>query len=574
MFWDGSRWLAESPTPTKAPTNHPYGKLRDLIATGVMAIVLAGSVIPSSQVDAGSTNLSTSPSTGAVGARISVSGQHLPVRSVIQLTWDGLAAGLPTGTTSASGRLALVMIVPASTPGSHLLGALVVSRQSRTPNLTTPTSAVIETSFAVVAGSPTSQPTPTSTPGATVFETASPTATPAPTAVPTAAPTPVVTAAPTSAPTPVPTAVPTPGPTARPTTTPSPTAAPTPRPTTAPTATPRPTAAPTPNPTPAPTPKPTAAPTPKPTVAPTPTPASGVVEFTGDSSGTNDVSASIATFLNNNKGKTVGFKAGATYRVDNRIQVSGWSGTILGRDATFRRFATSAGRDSILRLIGGSSVRIDNLNLRGPATLSNVTNWTSWGREDEHALFIDSGTNITVVGGSFTNTWGDGIYIRERDATYGVPNGVVLDGVVTDTNVRNGVSVTNGRNITLKNCRSSHSGLTGFDAEPNRTTDVIDNITIRNCEFRTFNAGNTPSASGNGYAIYASAGAAPSTDFVIDNNWFDRGAIYAVAPAGTRNQRITITNNTAGSVGLASIGRTDGLIFTGNTSITKQIVAP
>jgi hypothetical protein len=569
MFWDGSRWLTESPAPTKAPSNHPYGKIRDLIATGVMAIVLAGSVIPSSQVDAGSTNLSTSPSTGAVGARIAVSGQHLPVRSVIQLTWDGLATGLPSGTTSASGRLALVLIVPASTPGSHKLGAIVVSRQSRTPNLTTPTGSVIETSFAVVAASETNQPTPTGTPGATVFETATPTATPAPTPIVTAAPTPVTTFAPTPAPTARPTT--TPSPTAAPT--PDPTAAPTPRPTTAPT--PAPTAAPTPRPTVAPTPAPTAAPTPKPTVAPTPTPASGVVEFTGDSSGTTDVSASIATFLNNNKGKTVGFKAGATYRVDNRVQVSGWSGTIVGRDATFRRFATDAGRDSILRLIGGSSVRIENLNLRGPATLSNVTNWTSWGREDEHALFIDSGTNITVVGGSFTNTWGDGIYIREREnSSYGIPNGVILDGVVTDINVRNGVSVTNGRNITLKNCRSSHSGLTGFDAEPNRSTDVIDNITIRNCEFRTFNAGNTPSASGAGYGIYASAGAAPSTDFVIDNNWFDRGAIYAIAPAGTRNQRITITNNSAGSVGLATIGRTDSLIFTGNTSITKQIVAP
>jgi len=287
------------------------------------------------------------------------------------------------------------------------------------------------------------------------------------------------------------------------------------------------------------------------------------------------VSAAIATFLNNNKGKTVGFKSGGTYHVDTRIQVTGWSGTIIGRGATFRRYATDAGRDAILRLIGGSGVRIEDLNIRGPASLSNVTNWTSWAREDEHALFIDSGTNITVVGGSFTHTWGDGIYIREREnSSYGIPNGVVLDGVALDTNVRNGVSVTNGRNITLKNCTSANSGLTGFDAEPNRTTDVIDNIAIRNCEFRTFNAGHTPSSSGSGYAIYASAGAAPSSDVVIDGNWFDRGAIYAIAPSGTRNQRFTITNNSAGAVGPASIGRTDGLVFSGNSSITKTIVYP
>ena len=135
-------------------------------------------------------------------------------------------------------------------------------------------------------------------------------------------------------------------------------------------------------------------------------------------------------------------------------------------------------------------------------------------------------------------------------------------------------AVVNGRNITLKNCKSSHSGLTGFDAEPNSTSNVIDNITIRNCEFRTFNLGDSPSSSGSGYAIYASAGATGSSDFVIDSNWFDRGQIYAVAPSGHRNLRITITDNSAGSPGVATIGRTDGLVFSGNSNITKQVVAP
>ena len=542
MFWDGSRWAPESPAPAPSNDASPtFSALRNWLSTGVMVVVIAAMILPFAVIDAGTATLTTSPSSGVAGDAVVVTGIHFPGRATVQLTWDGSATALPKVTTTAGGRIRTQIVVPATAVGKHAVAALLVDGSASTKKTST-------------SGFATTSATTTGTLAATTFSVLlTPVATPDPTVAPTAIPTP----RPTTAPTVVPTVVPTAAPTATPTT--APTAAPTGAPAPTPTATLTPTA------TPPPTPKPTA----------TPAPATSVVEFTGDATGATDVSAAITSFLNNNKGKTVGFKAGGTYHVDSRIQISGWTGTILGRDATFRRYATDAGRDSILRLIGGSSVRIDNLNIRGPATLSNVTNWTSWSREDEHALFIDSGTNITVVGGSFTNTWGDGIYIREREnSSYGVPNGIVLDGVVLDVNVRNGVSVTNGRNITLKNCKSSNSGLTGFDAEPNRTTDVIDNISIRGCEFRTFNAGHTPSASGNGYAIYASAGATYSSDVVIDGNWFDRGAIYAIAPSGTRNQRITITNNSAGSAGVASIGRTDGLIFSGNSNITKNVVYP
>ena len=564
MVWDGTRWVSETPTPPPAPSPRST-TLRNWLATGVMILVAAAVVVPFTGADAGAATMAAAPSTGKAGDLITVSGRRFPARAIIQLTWDGSATGLPRVQATFGGRINAPVTVPASSAGPHRLAAVLVDvprarvRTSRA-GVVTPLAAtapvLAQTTFSVV--SPEARVAPEPIPPALDGST------PVPAGGSTPAPAGASTPVPTGASTPVPAGVPTPEPAGAPTPTVGP---PADAPGVAPTPTPDPTAKPTP------TPDPTPKPTPKPT--PPPPPSGSVVEFTGDSSGDTDVSSAITSFLNNNKGKTVGFKAGATYRVDSRVQVSGWTGTILGRDATFRRYATNSGRDAILRIIGGHDVRIVNLNVRGPATLSNVTNWSSWSREEEHALYIDSGTDISVVGGSFTNTWGDGIYLAERDnSSYGIPNGVVLDGVVLDLNGRNGVSVVNARNITLKNCKSSHSGLSGFDAEPNNTSDVIDNISIRNCQFRTFNLGDSPSSSGSGYAIYASAGATGSSDFVIDGNWFDRGQIYAVAPSGHRNARITITDNSAGSAGVATIGRTDGLVFSGNSGITKQIVAP
>lgn len=329
-----------------------------------------------------------------------------------------------------------------------------------------------------------------------------------------------------------------------------------------------------------PTPKPTVAPTPLVTVAPTarPSASSTVVEFTTAPSTATDQSAVVANFLSANVGKTVGFAPGATYRVDARIQLSGWTGTILGRGATFRRFATDAGRDAILRIVQGHDITLDSLNLIGPATAANVTGWTSWSREGEHALYIDSGARITVNGGSFSNTWGDGIYLAARDncsgSNCGAPDTITLSGITASTNGRNGVSITDGRNVTLSGCHIDLSGLAALDNEPNAAGDTIASITVRGCDFRRFNAGHTPSSSGAGYAIYASAGAAPTVGMVIDGNTFDVGQIYAIAPAGTRNSGLTVTNNTAAAPGELTVGRTSGLVTSGNTGIVVRTVAP
>jgi len=156
------------------------------------------------------------------------------------------------------------------TPNTADLSILVTTAVPTVPpatevNSNTPTPTLIATQTSV--SNPTVIPTPTPTPTLTPLPTATPglgggggggggggdQPTPSPTV--------------TSTPTPMPSVTPTPTPT--PSVTPTPTPAPTVTPTPAPSATPTPT--PTPVPTPTPTPAPSATPTPTPTVTPTPT---------------------------------------------------------------------------------------------------------------------------------------------------------------------------------------------------------------------------------------------------------------------------------------------------------------
>ncbi len=412
MVWDGTRWVSETPTPLSPkakvrstprlardrrhdPRDRRHrrpvrGRRRRCGQPDRIAVVRQGR---RSDLDR--------PADGS------------PPRSTIQLTWDGSAdrhAEGP-GDVRADGSTCRVT-VPASRPG-----------RTPSPRWSSTSDGVRRRTVAGLRAPPATDPTPTlATDDLLGRQRRGRRVAPAPRAIGRSTPPPARGRPPRRRPGRDPVPADSDGPTPVATgAAPAPTGAPTPVPDPpigAPVA-PNPHAAshgkPTPNPTPKPTADPTPDPTPKPTPKPTPTPApaGSVVEFTGDSSGEHRRVLGDHQLPEQQQGQDRRVQGRrATYRVDSRVQVSGWTGRIVGRDATFRRYATNSGRDAILRIVGGNDVRIENLNVRGPATLSNVSNWSSWAREEEHALYIDSGTDITVVGGSFTNTWGDGIYHR------------------------------------------------------------------------------------------------------------------------------------------------------------------
>ncbi len=93
-----------------------------------------------------------------------------------------------------------------------------------------------------------------------------------------------------------------------------------------------------------------------------------------------------------------------------------------------------------------------------------------------HVINVHRSENVQITGLTLKNSGGDGIYIRAKN--------IVVKDVVADGNLRQGISVTCGENILiedtiLRNTAGSNP-QSGIDLEPNRHTDKMVNVVIRN----------------------------------------------------------------------------------------------
>jgi mannan endo-1,4-beta-mannosidase len=243
-----SPWAAAVPTVTVR--RHSAGSSRALRvaewAVGGLLVLTIWALVAAA-TGAGVTDASTSsaaalglsPASAVTNATVGAGGSGFAGRTLVQLTWDGNPAGMPSVQTAGNGSFKTQFVVPQAAAGTtHAIGATAQASTGGNGNGKKPGGAPASASavFTVLSLISLASPTPAAT------ASASPTPTTAPTAAPTTAPTatPAVTATPTTAPTAAPTL--TPAPTVTPVTTTSPTT--TPGPSAAPSSTPAPTATP------------------------------------------------------------------------------------------------------------------------------------------------------------------------------------------------------------------------------------------------------------------------------------------------------------------------------------------
>ncbi len=248
---DRKDWVFSHPVAPPPPT--PPSRLRDVLATLPILLLIPALVVPFLFTSAAGPELRIKPADPVAGQRIVIGGTGFDRRESGTIMWvdDDDRTEVAMYSASVQGRFSVKVRVPADIgTGTHELLAISADGVERS-------------TLSIEVAAPTPDPTPEPTPDPTPKPTPDPT--PKPTAEPTRDPTPEPTAAPTTAPTAAPTTAPA---------APTPTVAPTPAPTTAPTSAPTtaPTAAPTPTPVPTPSATPTASPTPTATPAPTPTP--------------------------------------------------------------------------------------------------------------------------------------------------------------------------------------------------------------------------------------------------------------------------------------------------------------
>jgi hypothetical protein len=105
--------------------------------------------------------------------------------------------------------------------------------------------------------------------------------------------------------------------------------------------------------------------------------------------------------------------------------------------------------------------------------------------EYRHSINLWNCSNIIIKGLTINESGGDGIYIG-GDANDYCEN-IVIEDVICSNHYRQGMSITNVQNMTIRYCKFKNTQGTlpeaGIDVEPYQTTQRIVNLKIENCAF-------------------------------------------------------------------------------------------
>ena len=336
--------------------------------------------------------------------------------------------------------------------------------------------------------------------------------------------------------------------------TPTPTGAATRAPTAAPTS--RPGGAPTSIPTSAPTSHPTSAPTGAPTSAPTAAPPGGTIAVPSsiDSTGATDASAKLNAFLATvPDGSTIAFRAGATYLMDAPLKFSRRHNlTFDGRGATLKANGPTTESGSLIWVgsYGGANtgITIHDFTLVGHSTTPGVY---QGGKEGAHGVLIAGSNDVDVYDVTVSAVWGDCFYVG------GWADTVRFHDSTCQSNGRNGVTITSGRNVTIQHVAFPKNGYVVLDIEPNLSSEGASNI-----KFLDNTAGTW---SDTFFSALGAPGSVIDGVTVSGNTLTSKSLRTHVTLA--RRQNIVFTNNTstvAAAGPVLQFAHVDGLTVTGN----------
>jgi hypothetical protein len=132
----------------------------------------------------------------------------------------------------------------------------------------------------------------------------------------------------------------------------------------------------------------------------------------------------------------------------------------------------STGSYQIIRIHNLNNVKLYYPNIVGDRN-GHIGSTGEWGM----GISIRGGGGIEVYNANVSNCWGDGIYLAD-----GVKN-VTLNCPYVDNNRRNGISIVSANGVKVTNAVASNTNgsqpMAGIDIEPNRNSDVIDNISVQ-----------------------------------------------------------------------------------------------
>jgi hypothetical protein len=170
--------------PADAPVRGSLFRSRRALSLGaglLATLALGVSVLPFGAAAAyGTARIVATPDQAAAGATIAITGSRFRSLTSVQLEWNHVTTGMPKVMTDDSGRFTTTIKIPATEPGSHVVGAGGTARGGQPTYTTDGVTVVSATASVAPTTAPTAQPTTQPTaPPPTTQPTAPPTAPPA-----------------------------------------------------------------------------------------------------------------------------------------------------------------------------------------------------------------------------------------------------------------------------------------------------------------------------------------------------------------------------------------------------------
>ncbi len=123
--------------------------------------------------------------------------------------------------------------------------------------------------------------------------------------------------------------------------------------------------------------------------------------------------------------------------------------------------------------------KAERVTITGGTLLGERAGHTGQGGEWGHGLSLAQARQVVVAGVTARECWGDGFYVSSSHE-------VTFCGVIADHNRRQGMSITSGKGIVVRDSTFRNTGGTlpedGLDIEPN-AGDTVDNVLITGCTF-------------------------------------------------------------------------------------------
>jgi hypothetical protein len=275
--------------------------------------------------------------------------------------------------------------------------------------------------------------------------------------------------------------------------------------------------------------------------------------FTGDATGSSDVTSSLRAFLQANNGNQVALAPNGIYRV-TQLSFTASGLTVDFRGARIQ--GSLAGAHGILRLTNAT-----NVTLNDPAVTGTGYGWVD-ALQNEHGIQIDGGSDIAINRPVIRNTRGDGIYIGYNPGYTSPARRVVINNADIERASRNGIAPVAGQ-VTISGGHIAWVGLHGIDFEVNdalgaaSAVGVVDAVDIRHY-------GDLPVETSS-YAVAAGGYSNATKPSMVITNL--TGDVLRMTIRNTAS--VTVTGNVSTTITTADFPGSGSVTFSSNTRITR-----